>query len=180
MEVYALIDPRTQNVRYIGVSIDAHARYKQHVRNTPNSSTRAKIAWIDELKATGLKPILAILETDVDQSHMYEREQYWIEMFSKLGQPLVHDMTRPMPGKGGAQAGNQYARKGRTGRHVSVWLSGADIVRLGRILEQMGITVTESEVDSLARSVIRDALDEMHINATNLSGHSPTATSESA
>jgi hypothetical protein len=56
--VYALIDPRTDDPRYVGATIDPHARLSAHLSTPPNSDVRA---WIDELDEQDLEPEMAVL-----------------------------------------------------------------------------------------------------------------------
>lgn len=49
--VYALVDPRTQQVRYIGIAQDIHRRYAQHMLYPQGGE--AKLAWMEELKQCG-------------------------------------------------------------------------------------------------------------------------------
>jgi hypothetical protein len=56
-QVYALIDPRDNPVRYIGKSGDVQQRYDQHLHIVGGGWQERK--WIIELGNLGLKPILS-------------------------------------------------------------------------------------------------------------------------
>lgn len=58
--VYALIDPRTEEVRYIGSSVNIETRYRTHI-NGGDSGRKAINHWIEELKGAGLVPLVKIL-----------------------------------------------------------------------------------------------------------------------
>ena len=62
--IYALICPDTMEVRYIGQSIDIKTRYLGHVHTRPKKDKpSSKIRhWCSDLKASGKKPILLILD----------------------------------------------------------------------------------------------------------------------
>jgi predicted GIY-YIG superfamily endonuclease len=47
--IYALIDPRDNTPRYVGITDDVYARFSQHLRC--DSSNFRRDAWIKELKA---------------------------------------------------------------------------------------------------------------------------------
>src|SRR5947209_2300308 len=88
MDVYALGDPRTGQVRYVGITRKMYKRYAQHFYEIHQSEQ--KKAWLEEIKNAGLVPMLTILETDIDESIVREREKYWIQYYLSLGSPLVN------------------------------------------------------------------------------------------
>jgi hypothetical protein len=85
--IYALIDPNTQEVRYVGQT--AHNpwnRYSHHVLN-PVGSTKG---WILGLRATRQVPDLKILEEDLPLELSYIRERYWIDYWRNQGVALLN------------------------------------------------------------------------------------------
>ena len=85
--VYALGDPRTGEVRYVGIAQDVYKHYTQHLIN-PHSSRIS--AWMDEIKVAGIVPTLAVLESDVGEDLIFEREKYWIRYYLDLGASLLN------------------------------------------------------------------------------------------
>lgn len=61
-EIYALCDPRTGEVRYIGKANDSRKRYDAHMREKRRSYP--VYLWRDKLLSIGLKPELKILESN--------------------------------------------------------------------------------------------------------------------
>lgn len=57
--IYALRDPRTDDIRYIGKSLNPRERFVQHLRSRRNSDCAR---WIQSLRCEGLEPTLEILE----------------------------------------------------------------------------------------------------------------------
>lgn len=107
-QIYALIDPRDNITRYIGISRDAMVRYYQHI-TAPCS--RKTLRWIEELGKLGLHPVLQLLETIRRQADMsseafrlavYEREAYWINEYLRQGTPLLNTfgVIRKYPPRG--------------------------------------------------------------------------------
>jgi hypothetical protein len=92
--IYAMIDPRTNEVKYIGQSKYQHMRYKHHTHRTDEENT-LKQRWIDELKAIGLLPVYSILESDVAWTSRLERESHWVNHYLSRGHRLTNQLGRP-------------------------------------------------------------------------------------
>lgn len=75
-KIYALIDPRDDVVRYVGITINVQVRLYGHLTNSIGGNLRVK-QWITELHQEGISPNLHILETinaDID-SHPFACER---------------------------------------------------------------------------------------------------------
>jgi hypothetical protein len=83
--VYALIDPRSGRVMYVGQSLDIDYRYRQHVNPRVYSGNVEKDRWISGLRASGLKPRLAIL-SECDWPESDEVERQYIKNYKSNGQ----------------------------------------------------------------------------------------------
>lgn len=83
--VYALIDPRTGLIRYVGMSVNPAARFAGHM-STPVISIRA---WIQELQALGLTPRMAVLER-VSEPRWNYAEGEWIRTCRENGCDLLN------------------------------------------------------------------------------------------
>jgi hypothetical protein len=84
--VYALIDPRTDAVAYVGISFNATWRFSQHLKC--DSTNEAKNIWIQQLQDEGLQPVLKVLETVDTASIARKREKYWINYYATQQMPL--------------------------------------------------------------------------------------------
>lgn len=84
--IYALVDPRTQQIRYVGKANDPQHRLRDHLREKRKSY---KNSWIKELRDNGLVPELQIVE-EVPVTNWMERERYWIAYYRDLGMALVN------------------------------------------------------------------------------------------
>lgn len=78
--IYALIDPRDNQVRYIGKTKNVEKRLKEHLNR---STITKKGSWIKSLKEQNLKPSIQIIDT-TSNIDWITKEQYWIGMFSNL------------------------------------------------------------------------------------------------
>lgn len=74
--IYALICPDTQQVRYIGKTINPRNRMYGHINNSKGNKKPTKVmCWVSSLLKAGKKPIMEILhETDNDNWEKLEIE----------------------------------------------------------------------------------------------------------
>ena len=85
--VYALVDPRTDAIRYVGKSHQRDkSRLREHIKSPTNAYTEE---WIGELLAAGRTPIMRILE-DCDTNTVFEREAFWIRHLLERGCKLLN------------------------------------------------------------------------------------------
>ncbi len=77
--IYALCDPRTGQIVYIGQSVNAERRYKQHIGLYFNHGRVS--AWIKNLAAEGLKPTQKILTLCPVES-LAKKEQFLIDKYA--------------------------------------------------------------------------------------------------
>lgn len=92
--IYALLDPRTNAIRYVGKADDPHRRWRRHCTETGRTHRHW---WIAQLCATGHKPTLRILE-EVPCSEWIQREVWWIAHLRQNG----CDLTNHCAGGNGA------------------------------------------------------------------------------
>jgi hypothetical protein len=84
--IYALKDPRTEEVRYIGVTTDPKRRFRKHLTSKDLSTPRAR--WIAELREAGLRPSQEIIETGTADSQAAEKR--WILFYRAEGCDLTN------------------------------------------------------------------------------------------
>jgi hypothetical protein len=107
--IYALIDPITKDVRYIGKSNNPHKRLFGHNGHIRAKTKSHKHFWIKSLLDQGFVPTILILEK-CEKSIWQEREKDWIKFGRKLKWPLTnmadggegysHWNNRPAPTRG--------------------------------------------------------------------------------
>ena len=86
--IYALCDPTTNEVRYIGKSTNVRKRLVSHCSDTKRKNNYCT-NWVRSLKP--LKPV--ILELEVTNQDWVEAEQFWISYFKWLGARLTNHTT---------------------------------------------------------------------------------------
>lgn len=82
VKIYKLTEPRTEKVRYIGITVQrlckrlcGHVHHAKH-----NNSNMDK--WIKELLLLKLRPIISLIE-EVEKELWQQREKYWIKYYRK-------------------------------------------------------------------------------------------------
>lgn len=88
---YALVDPRTLEIKYIGITKNISSRLADHIRIAKNNSDTNlhKRFWIKQLLELNLEPELIILETcSVEDSS--NSEVWWIALCKNLGFNLTN------------------------------------------------------------------------------------------
>jgi len=78
--IYTLTDPKNNEVRYVGKTINPERRYKQHLYDKRRSH---KASWVQSLRNDNLKPIMSIIE-ECTESNWRDSERYWIQQFNNL------------------------------------------------------------------------------------------------
>jgi hypothetical protein len=90
--VYALVDPRTNDVGYVGRTSNPNERFQQHLQNIGGVNSKQKHAWIQQLLAEHVEPRFEILETvrgGLKQARL--QEKIWIRHYAAMEKaPLVN------------------------------------------------------------------------------------------
>ena len=115
--IYALTDPRTEEVRYIGKTINEPLfRLGKHLEEARGDVCGYKNNWIRGLLLLGLEPGLSVLEIIFYPESWQEREKWWIA-FAREQQYRLTNVS------GGGEAGG-YARTEETKRKISIANTG--------------------------------------------------------
>tara|TARA_R110002020_G_C15930239_1_gene743730 strand:+ start:91 stop:627 length:537 start_codon:yes stop_codon:yes gene_type:complete len=103
--IYALVDPRNDKIRYVGKANDVNQRLKNHL-NPARYRPTYKFNWIRKLRRLDLKPYLIILdEVEVEEWQFWEK--WWIVMCKAWG----FDLVNYTEGGDGLTHGNQTSFK---------------------------------------------------------------------
>jgi hypothetical protein len=85
--IYVLIDPRTDEIKYVGKKNNPEKRLYSHLCPCMLKADNIKNRWLKKLKKEKLKPIMKVIDT-TDNDHWEEKEKYWIKHYRELGCPL--------------------------------------------------------------------------------------------
>lgn len=82
--IYGLVDPRTEEVRYVGKALDPETRRKRHLQEARSSAGHThRLNWLRGLLSSDLEPSLQILE-ETCEAEWQARERHWIDKFPNL------------------------------------------------------------------------------------------------
>ena len=87
--IYELVDPRTDQPSYVGLTVDPDERLWNH-RWVSGSGSRALREWRDKLAAAGQQIGMRILAGPVPDDEAGACEQEWIEHYRAAGVPLLN------------------------------------------------------------------------------------------
>lgn len=73
--IYGLKDPRTDEYKYVGKSVNGIKRAESHLAHSHNPLVNE---WIAELKSDNYLPDIVILENVVNWVELVDKEKYWI------------------------------------------------------------------------------------------------------
>jgi group I intron endonuclease len=119
MYVYALIDPNTRLIRYIGKTVcSLKERLRQHLAPSARRAKTYKTSWIRSLIAKGLRPYTVLLDTCYSEDALNRAEVFWIAYYRRLGAPL----TNATDGGDGQSIGYKASKKTR--KKLSTALKG--------------------------------------------------------
>ncbi len=86
--IYALVDPSTAEVRYIGQTCDFIRRTREHARGYDKGRTHKNI-WVRSLSRAGLEPLVIVLEECAEETYA-EAERRWIARYRSAGARLTN------------------------------------------------------------------------------------------
>jgi len=104
--IYSLSNPVTNEVRYIGKTVNLQERYKYHLCTNRKHGTTHSKAWIKSLKAQNLIPKMEIVD-EVLTSEWEFWEQYWISQFKVWG----FNLTNHQIGGGQSNIGTKFSNE---------------------------------------------------------------------
>jgi len=91
--IYGLVDPRNNQIKYVGQTIQGIERFRQHYYNKASEGPRSKKHnWVNKLKKLGLVFQVVYLEYVDGVDSLNDREIYYIKKLRSEGLELLnHD-----------------------------------------------------------------------------------------
>lgn len=115
--VYALIDPRSDEIRYIGATGTPEIRLRAHVSDALLGIKNVKREWIKSLIQDGKKPLVKVLFSSTVWSEVLTRERELIFELAHTGRLTNKRITRK-PSKS-----NASSRRPSKTRFISIAVS---------------------------------------------------------
>ncbi len=128
--IYALVDPITEYVRYVGKANKPDYRLKMHLTPAELSDTSHKNSWLKSLLSKGEKPNLIILES-TSKSSWQEAERRWISHYRSIADyPILTNTTDGGEGVSGLILSAE-ARKKRSESRIGYKMSDTAKEKIG-------------------------------------------------
>jgi hypothetical protein len=161
--IYALTDPKTEAVRYIGYTANPKKRLYQHIYHC-NGKDSHKNSWIKKLLSEGNSPNLVILERG--DGPWQEREKYWIQHYRNLGVRLTNS-TNGGDGACGLLVSEETRRKignqSRESKRYVNWINAAISSNIGRKQSKEAIEKRVAKV--IGRKMSQETKDKIRAKA---------------
>lgn len=114
--IYALSDPMTGEIRYVGKTINLQKRLNSHRADRRGKSYKAK--WLARILDSGNMPKVDVLET-ANHHEWEEAERFWIAYLRFIGCRLTNLETGGSGGKRHAPEVIEKMRHSHTGKVIS-------------------------------------------------------------
>jgi hypothetical protein len=88
--IYGLVDPHTNQIRYIGKAVDLYMRIKNHYKPSRLIDKTHKNNWINKLLSEGEYSKIHIIEKCNNQQELNDAEKKWIKYYRDLGCDLTN------------------------------------------------------------------------------------------
>lgn len=147
--IYALCEPGTRTIRYIGKTGNLKNRLKSHLANVKNKVDACHRAdWIRSLLKRGLKPGIEIID-EVPESEWPSWEAAYIQFFKELGADLTNSTDGGECGSY-TEAAREKNRQAHLGKPHS--LKTREKMR-GRVAWNRGISPPREQVERAAEKI---------------------------
>src|SRR3990167_2756602 len=94
-EIYTLSDPRTNQVRYVGVTFRNKKRFNEHISKATKGGRTHRDCWIRSLVCAGVRPVYSVIDTGRGDGWQ-DMERHWISEYR-----LTVDLTNCTDGGDG-------------------------------------------------------------------------------
>lgn len=146
--IYALIDPISLRIRYIGRTINLERRYLGHINKAMAGMKSHKNSWIRLLMHKGLKPIMRVIERTTIEA-MVDREKYWLSVYAPL------NLTNSIYVKGdGVYTVTDQMRHKMSQSQKRYWAKLSEEVKKAIIEKRGNIVKSEKVRDKIRKSML--------------------------
>lgn len=87
--IYALTDPRSKEIRYVGWTVNIKRRVYKHCRDARLGGNTHRDAWLRSLAIAGFSPLCDVLHSGIGTGWA-ESERYWIQQLRDMGCRLTN------------------------------------------------------------------------------------------
>lgn len=108
--IYALLDPDSKKVRYVGKASNPGKRLAEHLGPASLRGRTYRSRWIASLVMQGKRPVLQILEW-VPESEWSQAEKRYVAEFKSLGANLVNGDEGGLGGQTGPENRSRYLKR---------------------------------------------------------------------
>lgn len=88
-KIYTLTDPRTERVRYVGVTFRGKQRFNEHISRAVTGGKTHRDCWIRSVIAVGMRPVYQIVEAGKGEGWQ-DAERRWITHYRQTEDLVNH------------------------------------------------------------------------------------------
>lgn len=150
--IYKLLDPRTNEIRYIGRTKHTPSkRLYEHCTLRNLKSNTHKNHWIKQLISLNLRPLIEIIEY-VDVTQVFVREIYWIQFYKTNGYNLTNTSDGG-DGSFGYKMNDESIQKSLNSRRINGTLKRSDECKRRISLAQKGKKHPKEQTEYVANLI---------------------------
>jgi group I intron endonuclease len=97
--IYCLCDPITEQIRYIGKTVNLYDRIKKHYKNSELKNKTHKNMWILSLLKNNFRAKVLVLEECNNLEQLNNAEIKWIKFYKEIGSDLTNGTNGGTGGK---------------------------------------------------------------------------------
>ena len=149
--IYALVDPRDGNVRYVGWTVNLAGRLRGHICDSMRREHTRKSRWINKLIRHGLRPKMEVLESG-NGCGWQQAEQRWIKLCSES-----FELTNATQGGEG-----QVGVKASTETRIKMSIAGKGRRHSDAARRNMSAAQKGRKKPNLPTKEMKDTMSELH------------------
>jgi hypothetical protein len=121
--IYGLVDPKTNEIRYIGKAVDLENRIRNHFKPSRLLAKTHKNNWLKLLINENKKPFVVVLEKELSENLLNEFEIKWIKHYNKIGCKLTNATDGGDGGKLNQEAIDKMKKTKTLNKQQGFWLN---------------------------------------------------------